>query len=205
MRPIRPKMLRFGAHTKRGYEVAWFAEYGVDTCRNRCSRAQPPIREKILVSQLFRGVRPTAPKPRVGCSIHPGGTGSTSAKSAWLSAILGSTAPLRCPIRSHDFVDAPDAGRRGIELYRPISASPSLVYREFMTETDRQRLYREEARLLGEIGAVLARTDLPRVTVRLRRLSLAPPSRPGSAMTKGSPTWSRAKSACSDIAPERSR
>jgi hypothetical protein len=36
-----------------------------------------------------------------------------------------------------------------------------------MAETDRQRLYREEARLLGEIGAVLARADLPKVTVRL--------------------------------------
>jgi len=36
-----------------------------------------------------------------------------------------------------------------------------------MAETDRRRLYREEARVLGEIGALLARTDLPRVTVRL--------------------------------------
>jgi hypothetical protein len=36
-----------------------------------------------------------------------------------------------------------------------------------MNETDRQRLYREEARLLGEIGALLARTDLPKVTVQL--------------------------------------
>jgi hypothetical protein len=36
-----------------------------------------------------------------------------------------------------------------------------------MNETDRQRLYREESQLLGEIGAVLARADLPKVTVRL--------------------------------------
>jgi hypothetical protein len=39
-----------------------------------------------------------------------------------------------------------------------------------MGETDRQRLYREEARLLAEIGAVLARTELPKVTVRLPSL-----------------------------------
>ena len=37
-----------------------------------------------------------------------------------------------------------------------------------MHETDRQRRYREDARLLGEIGAILARTDLPRITVRLQ-------------------------------------
>jgi hypothetical protein len=36
-----------------------------------------------------------------------------------------------------------------------------------MAETDRQRLYREEARVLGEIGVLLSRSDLPRVTVRL--------------------------------------
>jgi hypothetical protein len=36
-----------------------------------------------------------------------------------------------------------------------------------MEETDRQRQYREEARVLGEIGIVLARSDLPTVTVRL--------------------------------------
>lgn len=34
-------------------------------------------------------------------------------------------------------------------------------------ETDRQWLYRDDARLLGEIGAALARTDLPRIEVRL--------------------------------------
>jgi hypothetical protein len=36
-----------------------------------------------------------------------------------------------------------------------------------MEETDRQRLYREEARLLGQIGEALAKFDLPKVTVRL--------------------------------------
>jgi hypothetical protein len=36
-----------------------------------------------------------------------------------------------------------------------------------MHETDRQRRYREDAQVLGEIGAVLARADLPRITVRL--------------------------------------
>ena len=41
------------------------------------------------------------------------------------------------------------------------------VYGELMDETDRQRLYREDARLLGEIGAVLAHAELPGVTVRL--------------------------------------
>jgi hypothetical protein len=34
-------------------------------------------------------------------------------------------------------------------------------------ETDRQRLYRDEARALGEIGALLARTDLPTIEVRI--------------------------------------
>jgi hypothetical protein len=42
-----------------------------------------------------------------------------------------------------------------------------VFYGEGVSDTDRQRLYREEARLLGEIGAVLARADLPLVTVRL--------------------------------------
>jgi hypothetical protein len=36
-----------------------------------------------------------------------------------------------------------------------------------MDETDRQRRYREDARVLGEIGAILARADLPRIPVRL--------------------------------------
>jgi hypothetical protein len=36
-----------------------------------------------------------------------------------------------------------------------------------MNETDKQQLYREEARVLGEIGAVLALAELPRVTVCL--------------------------------------
>src|SRR4051812_1183177 len=36
-----------------------------------------------------------------------------------------------------------------------------------MDETDRQRRYRGDARVLGEIGAVLAQADLPRITVRL--------------------------------------
>lgn len=36
-----------------------------------------------------------------------------------------------------------------------------------MSETETQRQYREDARVLGEIGALLARADLPRVTVRL--------------------------------------
>jgi hypothetical protein len=34
-------------------------------------------------------------------------------------------------------------------------------------ETDRQRLYRDEARVLGELGALLARTDLPKIEVRI--------------------------------------
>jgi hypothetical protein len=41
------------------------------------------------------------------------------------------------------------------------------VYIEPMNETDRQRLYRQDARVLGEIGAMLARAELPKVTVRL--------------------------------------
>jgi hypothetical protein len=40
-------------------------------------------------------------------------------------------------------------------------------YGELMEESDRQQVYREEARLLGEIGAVLAQAELPNVTVRL--------------------------------------
>jgi hypothetical protein len=36
-----------------------------------------------------------------------------------------------------------------------------------MAGTERQRLYREDARLLTEIGAVLASSDLPTVAVRL--------------------------------------
>jgi hypothetical protein len=45
--------------------------------------------------------------------------------------------------------------------------NPPLFYGEEVSETDRRQLYREEARLLGEIGAVLAGADLPMVTVRL--------------------------------------
>jgi hypothetical protein len=36
-----------------------------------------------------------------------------------------------------------------------------------MEATDRQRLCREDARILGQIGALLAETELPKVTVRL--------------------------------------
>jgi hypothetical protein len=36
-----------------------------------------------------------------------------------------------------------------------------------MPESERQRQYRDDAHVLGEIGALLARTDLPKVTVRL--------------------------------------
>jgi hypothetical protein len=42
-----------------------------------------------------------------------------------------------------------------------------VVYRGVMAETKRQRVYREEALVLGEIGEMLARADLPNVTVRL--------------------------------------
>lgn len=41
------------------------------------------------------------------------------------------------------------------------------VYGGLMAESDRQQLFREEARLLGEIGAVLSRAELPKVTVRI--------------------------------------
>ena len=37
----------------------------------------------------------------------------------------------------------------------------SVVDREPMDETDRQRRYREDAQVLGKIGAVLARVELP--------------------------------------------
>jgi hypothetical protein len=36
-----------------------------------------------------------------------------------------------------------------------------------MDETNRQRGYRDDARVLGEIGAILARADMPRITVTL--------------------------------------
>ena len=36
-----------------------------------------------------------------------------------------------------------------------------------MEETDAQRRYRDDARVLGEIGAILTQADLPRITVRL--------------------------------------
>jgi hypothetical protein len=46
-------------------------------------------------------------------------------------------------------------------------AQALVVYRERMEETERQRRYRKEALVLGEIGMVLARAELPEVTVRL--------------------------------------
>jgi hypothetical protein len=42
-----------------------------------------------------------------------------------------------------------------------------VVYRVIVDETDRQRRYREDARVLGEIGAFLSRADVPRISVRL--------------------------------------
>jgi len=36
-----------------------------------------------------------------------------------------------------------------------------------MDETEDQRRYRDEARILGEVGAVLAKAHLPDITVRL--------------------------------------
>jgi hypothetical protein len=38
-----------------------------------------------------------------------------------------------------------------------------------MAETEWQRQYREDARVLGELGWVLANSELPRVEVRLPR------------------------------------
>jgi hypothetical protein len=40
---------------------------------------------------------------------------------------------------------------------------------EAAPESERQRRYREDTRLLGELGGVLAHTDLPRIEVRLPR------------------------------------
>jgi hypothetical protein len=40
-------------------------------------------------------------------------------------------------------------------------------YIEAVNETDCQRLYQEDARVLGEIGAVLAHAELPKSRVRL--------------------------------------
>jgi hypothetical protein len=44
---------------------------------------------------------------------------------------------------------------------------PMFAYSQPMDESDRQQLYREDARVLGQIGAVFARAELPEVTVRL--------------------------------------
>jgi hypothetical protein len=38
-----------------------------------------------------------------------------------------------------------------------------------MPETDKQRLWRQDSMVLGELGAVLASAELPRVEVRLPR------------------------------------
>jgi hypothetical protein len=52
-------------------------------------------------------------------------------------------------------------------LAQATNGSPMFDYGELMEETDREGVWREEARLLGEVGAVLARAELPKVTVRL--------------------------------------
>jgi hypothetical protein len=74
------------------------------------------------------------------------------------------SSPRRSPARPRRRLRPASNSSRDIYQRWPSRCSSTL---KRMNETDRQRGYREDARLLGEIGAVLARTELPPVTVRL--------------------------------------
>lgn len=68
-----------------------------------------------------------------------------------------------------------------------------------MAESERQKVYRREAQLLGELGAALVRVDSSRVEVRVPKRSPRRPSRHGNATTRNHSNLRRSSSGSSAI------